>query len=201
MSQETHPTVQEPTRPVEPGLVRTPSESASPRRLLKVVLAPIGVLALAAAIACGGDSDAPTGPSPASSPAPAAAAPPPAAAQCPSPYRAGSISAIVDDSPWQAACTYAVLSSSSIGTVVSIGGSDFGNSQRIVTFAFLGATPGRYPINNAVVSNGGASFVSTSGTVNVTSFSATSVSGTFSFTGSGPGGAGTVRNGAFNVAF
>jgi hypothetical protein len=172
---------------------------ASARRLLTIAIAPLTALTLMSAIACGGDSGSPTGPS--SSSASGAATPPPVSVQCPAPYKAGSISATVDNSSWQATCSYALRSTSSIGTVVSVSGTDLGNPQRIVTFAFLGATPGTYSLESTIVSTGNASFVGGTGTVTVTTLTTTSVAGTFSFTGSGQAGGGTVRNGTFNVTF
>jgi hypothetical protein len=181
--------VEEPTQPI------AVIERRRRARWYRGALSAPSLLLLLGAIGCGGDSGSPTSPSPSTT------TPPVVAVTCPAPYKDGTVTATLDGTAWTSRCAYALMNSSSLGTVVAISGTDLGTPQRIIGFAFNASRPGTYSIDSATVSNGGASSIASSGTVTVTTLSTSRVSGTFFFTGSGPGGTGTVRSGTFDVAF
>jgi hypothetical protein len=127
----------------------------------------------------------------------------------------GSMTAAINGSSFTATC---LLSVKATGGILAIGGTDVSQANlmtfRDITFAVAAAGVGTFTLgpsgNNASFGIGGsqlweagASFGG-SGTVTITAFSSTAVSGTFSFNlVAGPGGSGTktITNGSFSITF
>jgi len=122
----------------------------------------------------------------------------------------GTMTATVDGNAWSAVQIATVKHNN--GTVV-VSGSDA--AALALAFAFVGQTPGTYSIGPTLPANGNVHNLATTwtassqqgiGTIVVSTLSASSTSGTFSFTAPLASGNGTpatrvVTNGTFNVSF
>jgi hypothetical protein len=131
------------------------------------------------------------------------------------------MSANVSGTNFTATCLLTVTSTAG---VVAVGGTNVSSSNKTnfidLTFAVATTTTGTFSFsgssnppnpNNGAVSIGGSQFwevgstdAGSSGTVTITTLTATRVAGTFSFTMvAGPGGSGTktVSNGKFDITF
>ena len=122
----------------------------------------------------------------------------------------GSMSASIDGRAWAAAVSVAAVRNAN--NIIAVSGGDA--TPVVIAFALVDSGPRTYTISNrsatnAFVTMGGnawsASLSQGSGSVTITSLTATEVKGTFAFTGVAPPGAnpGTrvVSNGQFDVKF
>jgi hypothetical protein len=123
----------------------------------------------------------------------------------------GTMTAVIDGSPWTAV---AITTASYTSGIVAIGGADSSNPIRSIGLSITAPTAGTYPIStgsaNAVLSIGigptwTANVLGGTGTVTLTSLSSTAAVGTFSFTAvpaaGGAAGNHAVTTGAFNITF
>ena len=119
----------------------------------------------------------------------------------------GSMSAKFDGADW--AATLSVRASNS-GTIVGVAGTDL---NQTLAFALAATAPGTYnigplsPANAELTTTGGVVYTAAgnvgSGTITITSLTATAVAGTFTFNmvKSGGGATRSVTNGVFNIKF
>ena len=125
----------------------------------------------------------------------------------------GTMTAVIDGSPWTAA---AITTASYTNGILSIGGADRVNPIRSIGLALTVAAPGTFVMGtlpsaaNAVLSIGigptwTANVAGGTGTIVITAISSTAASGTFFFTAvpaaGGATGTHTATSGTFNITF
>ncbi len=123
----------------------------------------------------------------------------------PKPLANGSMRATIDGTAWSATPS---VTASNRGGVIGVGGTD---ATQTIAFALAANVPGTYvlgplnPANCELTTTGGVVWTAAgnvgSGTITITSLTATDVAGTFSFTlvRAGGGASKTVTNGAFDI--
>lgn len=171
----------------------------------------VGLIMLLFAVACGSSSPSTTSPTPTPTPTPTPGSVVPA---CGGSSSTGSMSAQINGLSWVAACIAVSRNlNSSVSVAASDNASNATNAQTISVAA--PATPGTYLINSATVNgtNGllligaqlwTANVIGGSGTVTISTLTATAVSGTFSLSlvPQAPAiGVKTITNGVFNITF
>ncbi len=125
----------------------------------------------------------------------------------------GAMTAKIDGTSWSSTSAAVTQNASGgAGTIIAVSGANTAGES--IAFAFVTTGPGTYPIDNASPTNAvliehgnswSASVIGGTGTITVTTLTATRIAGTFSFTGVAIGNASpaqrSVTNGVFDVTY